>query len=349
MSEESPKPAPDALAEALRAQRLVWSPVKKLAEKRALLAAAARVERVPSRSRGRVAVVAFVAAILALPVAFAAVQLSSPAPASQSAAPSTRPPEVASSSARPPLGERRIDVFPHGDARAQRVGGPEQAIVRVSHGLVTVAVADGELPVKIVTGDVELSTLGGTFDVHVSSDRLVEVHVLAGSAQLTRAASGPDTAEPTVVSLATGARWRSSATAIEPAASASSTPARVAPRSSSSTSSRPTKGSVVAGARPAAEPSEAAFREGWAALEAGDFARARVQFEGVDPASPVGEEAAYWSAMALVQTGPRDAADEALREFVRRHPSSVRRSSVEAALARPRASEAQVGRGGGVQ
>jgi hypothetical protein len=341
MSEESPKSAPDALADALRAQRLVWSPAKKLAEKRALLDAVSRVERAPSQRRRRVAVVAFLAAALVLPVAFAAVQRSSPAPASQPAAPSGRAPESTSSSARPPLGERRIDVFPHGDARAQRVGGPEQAIVRVSDGLATVAVADGDVPVKIVTGDGELSTLGGTIDVRVSSDRLVEVHVLAGSAQLTRAVSGLDPAEPTVVSLAAGSRWRSADTTIEPAVSASST-LRVAPASSSSTSSRPTKGSRVAGARPRAEPSEAAFREGWAALEAGDFARARAQFEGVDPASPVGEEAAYWRAMALVQTGPREVADEALREFIRRHPSSVRRSSVEAALARPRASEAPV-------
>lgn len=88
--------------------------------------------------------------------------------------------------------------------------------------------------------------------------------------------------------------------------------------------------STLTASRPLGTASEAAFREGWVALRAGQPALAAHWFASVESGSAVAEDAHYWQGVSLARAGRLEQAVAVLERFAARYPRSLRRS--EAAL-----------------
>jgi TolA-binding protein len=112
----------------------------------------------------------------------------------------------------------------------------------------------------------------------------------------------------------------------------SSAPARSA--ASLNPSREPSAGgavdSTLTSSRPLGTASEAAFREGWVALRAGQPALAAHWFATVESGSAVAEDAHYWQGVSLARAARLEQAVAVLERFAARYPRSLRRS--EAAL-----------------
>jgi len=88
--------------------------------------------------------------------------------------------------------------------------------------------------------------------------------------------------------------------------------------------------STLTSSRPLGTASEAAFREGWVALRAGQPALAAHWFASVESGSAVAEDAHYWQGVSLARAARLEQAVAVLERFAARYPRSMRRS--EAAL-----------------
>ena len=88
--------------------------------------------------------------------------------------------------------------------------------------------------------------------------------------------------------------------------------------------------STLTSSRPLGTASEAAFREGWVALRAGQPALAAHWFASVESGSAVAEDAHYWQGVSLARAARLEQAVAVLERFAARYPRSLRRS--EAAL-----------------
>jgi TolA-binding protein len=88
--------------------------------------------------------------------------------------------------------------------------------------------------------------------------------------------------------------------------------------------------STLGSSRPPGTASEAAFREGWVALRAGQPALAAHWFATVESGSAVAEDAHYWQGVSLARAARIEQAVAVLERFAARYPRSLRRS--EAAL-----------------
>jgi len=88
--------------------------------------------------------------------------------------------------------------------------------------------------------------------------------------------------------------------------------------------------STLTSSRPLGTASEAAFREGWVALRAGQPGLAAHWFASVESGSAVAEDAHYWQGVSLARAARLEEAVAVLERFAARYPRSLRRS--EAAL-----------------
>jgi len=88
--------------------------------------------------------------------------------------------------------------------------------------------------------------------------------------------------------------------------------------------------STLTSSPPLGTASEAAFREGWVALRAGQPALAASWFASVESGSAVAEDAHYWQGVSLARAARLEQAVAVLERFAARYPRSLRRS--EAAL-----------------
>ena len=114
--------------------------------------------------------------------------------------------------------------------------------------------------------------------------------------------------------------------------SSSTAPARSA--ANLNTLREPSVGDAVDSTRTSSRPlgtaSEAAFREGWVALRAGQPALAAHWFASVESGSAVAEDARYWQGVSLARAARLEEAAVVLESFAARYPGSLHRS--EAAM-----------------
>ena len=93
--------------------------------------------------------------------------------------------------------------------------------------------------------------------------------------------------------------------------------------------------------------SEVAFREGWAALRAGQHTAAASWFAQVREDSSLAEDAAYWRGIALVRAGRTSAAIALFAEFVDDRPDASRRAEVAVLLGKLLQNKKQYSRAAG--
>jgi hypothetical protein len=91
---------------------------------------------------------------------------------------------------------------------------------------------------------------------------------------------------------------------------------------------------AAAASDPEAAARVAAFRKGWEALRAGDFATAATELERAEGDRGVGEDAAYWAAIAWGRAGQTARAIEGLERFLTKFPKATRAGEARLALAR---------------
>ena len=86
---------------------------------------------------------------------------------------------------------------------------------------------------------------------------------------------------------------------------------------------------------PAATDAEAAYNDAWDAMRASDFRRAAAGFARVlalGPGAALGDDCAYWRAVALARASDTTLAIDAFRDMLRAYPSSPRRGQAAAML-----------------
>jgi len=231
--------------------------------------------------------------------------------------------------------ERHGTVVPLGEARFELGAVLPDETVRVRDGVVRVTVTPlgaGER-FRILTGDAEVEVRGTELDVEVRADHLQSVTCASGVVEVR-----PSYAE--AVLLEAGERWDApklatvtpaeSAPVVEPVAVA---PAKPTPRrtpnvqASTGSASSPIKVPVDA-------PGEAEFREGWAALKAGEPADAADSFAAARQVkgTVLAEDASFWEGIALARAGKSSKAIAALRRFVSKYPKSSRSGEAAAKL-----------------
>jgi hypothetical protein len=91
---------------------------------------------------------------------------------------------------------------------------------------------------------------------------------------------------------------------------------------------------AAAASDPEADAPVAAFRAGWEALRAGDFATAATELERAEDDRGVGEDAAYWAAIAWGRAGQTARAIDGLERFLTKFPKATRAGEAHLALAR---------------
>jgi len=95
-----------------------------------------------------------------------------------------------------------------------------------------------------------------------------------------------------------------------------------------------TSAARAAASDPEADARVAAFRAGWDALRAGDFATAATELERAEGDRGVGEDAAYWAAIAWGRAGQTARAIDGLERFLAKFPKATRAGEAHLALAR---------------
>jgi TolA-binding protein len=243
--------------------------------------------------------------------------------------------------------DRRGTVVAIGEARFELgpVGLDEVVSVRDGMVRVTVAPLAADERFRIVTDDAEVEVRGTQFDVEVRADHLQSVVCASGQVEVR-----PEYAE--AVLLDAGERWDAPELAVAPDAAAPSAPVaavepsepvaavppepakpvparRAPPKVQKETSSRPPAATVHATA-----PGEEEFRAGWAALKAGEPAKAAEQFAAARQVkgTVLAEDASFWEGIALARAGKSSKAIAALRRFVSTYPSSSRAGEAAAKL-----------------
>lgn len=238
------------------------------------------------------------------------------------------------------------ELIPHEGAALMRVASAEADIARLAHG--TVTVARGKRT-RVITGDADVEG-DGSFDVHVDRDHLRAVRVLEGRVVVRAAGAAPKT-------LVAGERWEVELAQAEPPAPAPIVPPPVVdepapvdvvmaptkPERAHHPKASPLKQPPQIRAEPAVtapkivrakRPIELLFDEGWAALAAGDAAKAAAVFDRAAksaPDDPLAEDARFWHASALTRAKSSGAA-AALDAFLARHGSSPRAGEASAML-----------------
>lgn len=233
--------------------------------------------------------------------------------------------------------DRRATVTPIGEARYELGAIALDEVVRAHDGRLRVTVEtliDGER-FRLVTGDGELETRGGGFEVELRMDHLQSVVCSSGQIEVR-----PEHGE--VVLLDAGERWdapdRAVApppapeppvpTAVDPPAPAPGPPKRTPKVQRSG-------GSVATPVKPPVDaPGEAEFRAGWAALKAGDPEKAADSFAAARQVkgTVLAEDASFWEGIALARAGKASKAIAALRRFVSKYSSSSRSGEAQAKL-----------------
>lgn len=169
-------------------------------------------------------------------------------------------------------------------------------------------------PIHLLSGDAEVVAQGARVELEVVAGRLMKVVSLAGRVEVR-----PTHGEGVV--LEPGGVWTPPAP--RPLRKGTASKAG-APRSAS----QPAEGSL-------AERQERAFAAGWAALRREDPTAAAVQFalaQGLDSASPLAEDAAYWRAVAEVRGHRSDAAIRSFVLFLEAYPNSSRSAEAQVQL-----------------
>lgn len=271
-----------------------------------------------------------------------------------------------------PEGPKQV-ITALGPASYERAHDWPDFVVHLSDGRVEVRVAAlaSDERFRVVTGDAEVEVRGTSFEVRAEGDRLREVGVQIGRAEVR-------VADQQVVVLAAGQHWTASAIARAelvpavapvpvpaPAPASAPTPAHApAPVPAgparttrpAATSSRaiatsphaiatvaetpPAKASPPPPPRPApsapsALPGELDFRAGWAALRANDAGTAAGKFETACTAAlhtALGEDACFWAGAAAKRANDTAHARTALERFIASFPGSSRVGEASALL-----------------
>jgi TolA-binding protein len=231
--------------------------------------------------------------------------------------------------ARPsPLTRAAIDS--EAGAHFARLSPCPDEVIELHEGAISVQVeplSAGER-FRVVTRDAEIEVRGTVFEARAALDRLTGVHVTSGRVEVRQGSS--------TVILNAGDRW--SAPPLEPEVARAGPPPAEAPRGPSpapKTAPRAALADPPARLATAVEPSrlpeaapgpdELAFREGFRALDQGDYSAAARAFErslSVDPNGRVSEDSRYWLGVALAKAKDDQGAARALAGFLDRHPGS---------------------------
>lgn len=192
---------------------------------------------------------------------------------------------------------------------------------------------------RVTTLDAEIEIRGAHFEVGADHDRLENVLVREGRVEL-------HPMDQQVVILSAGESWNAPQlvqrdqviTPLTPApppvvAAVHAKPLHVAkppePRAAvPSAATPPTPTST-------AQPGEAEFRAGWAALRAGDASAATKVFSTACTVAlhePIGEDACFWTGAAAKRAGDAATARVALEKFLKQFPTSPRATEASALL-----------------
>jgi len=265
-----------------------------------------------------------------------------------------------------PEGPKQV-ITALGPASYERAHDWPDFIVHVSDGRVEVRVAAlaSDERFRVVTGDAEVEVRGSSFEIRAEGDRLREVGVQIGRAEVR-------VADQQVVVLAAGQRWTASALAraevvpaVAPVPGPAPTPASApapAPAGpartmhSPATSSRaiatsphaiaavaetpsakalPPPPPATVPSAPSALPGELDFRAGWTALRANDAGTAAGKFETACTAAlhtALGEDACFWAGAAAKRANDTAHARAALERFIASFPGSSRVGEASALL-----------------
>jgi redox-sensitive bicupin YhaK (pirin superfamily) len=217
-----------------------------------------------------------------------------------------RPPQEASPVEDAPI--QRATVHARDGANFARLSAQPDEIIRLYEGTITVQVdplRDGER-FRVITGDAEVEVHGTVFDVSSAEDRLSGVRVVRGVVEV-RPSQAPTR------TLHEGQAWNAPRTRRErPTA-----PAQRVPSASSDTRSGQRPNSSNDGA-------EDAFERGWRALQRGEPADAARLLGSVPQGAALGEDAAYWRAIALYRSEQQASAVRTFEEFLDAFPDSER-------------------------
>jgi hypothetical protein len=246
---------------------------------------------------------------------------------------------------------QRGSVHDLGGARVVRHGNLPDEIVRVTDGAVLVEVdplAQNER-FRVVTGDAEIEVHGTVFEVRAEGDELQAVRVLHGEVEVRLEGAEPvmlhdgerwfrPVEEPAPIPAAQVPAAEQSAEVVVAAAAPSAPVVEAAPTERRERSSEESEPETARAAR----AGESDFVEGWRLYRAGEHSAAAEAFaRATRDASDVGlaEDAAYWQASALRESGSDAAATRAWEGFVSRFPASARADEAAVHIGRARALE----------
>lgn len=232
--------------------------------------------------------------------------------------------------------DRRGTVTPIGEARYELGPVALDEVVQAHDGRLRVTVEtliDGER-FRVVTGDGEVETRGGSFEVELRTDHLQTVVCSSGQIEVR-----PEYSE--AVLLDAGERWEAPKLAVETPPAPEPVPTTVEPPAPAPDPPKRTpkvqksNGSVGTPVKPPVDaPGEAEFRAGWAALKAGEPEKAADSFAAARQVkgTVLAEDASFWEGIALARAGKSSKAIAALRRFVSKYPSSSRSGEAQAKL-----------------
>ncbi|MEP7123907.1 MAG: FecR domain-containing protein [Byssovorax sp.] len=243
-------------------------------------------------------------------------------------------------SVAPPTGasesgpERTVTtVLPEGDARFDRASSDGTEIVTLVEGAIDLSVRHLDTGERffVKTSDAEVEVRGTVFRAEAHDSHLRSVAVREGKVEVRFGGS--------TLLLGAGERWDRPIDALPVPAPVGSAPASAAPRVTA-TLAAPTAGRPpsLPPAKPAVDDGSAAFVEGMAMVERGDYgdaARHLEAFQKSNPRDERAEDAGFLVILALQRAGRPTEAAAAARRYLSAYPTGYRRAQARAIAEAP--------------
>jgi hypothetical protein len=228
-------------------------------------------------------------------------------------------------------------VLPEGEARFSRASAGGTEIVTLDDGAIDLSVRhlDAGERFLVKTGDAEVEVRGTVFRVEASDKHLESVAVVEGKVEVRF--------RGVAHLLTANERWDRPADApLVPApivaAPASSEPRATATLAATAERRPPSKPPSASSAKPAGDDGTAAFVEGMAMMERGDYGDAARHLEAFSKSNPRddrAEDAAFLVILALQRAGRPTEAAAAARRYLSTYPTGYRRAQARALAEAP--------------
>jgi hypothetical protein len=234
---------------------------------------------------------------------------------------------LASASASVPV-RTSTTVLPEGEARFGRASADGTEIVTLDDGAIDLSVRhlDAGERFLVKTGDAEVEVRGTVFRVEASDRHLQSVAVVEGKVEV-RFRGGK-------LLLIANERWDRPIDAPPIPGPIAAAPAGAGPRATATLAPPPAKRPPIKPpARPAVDDGSAAFVEGMAMMERGDYGDAARHLEAFSKSNPRddrAEDAAFLVILALQRAGRPTEAAAAARRYLSTYPAGYRRAQARA-------------------